>query len=152
VSPSVARPFGARVRAFAGQAGTAAIELSAGVALLVLPIALLVLSLPQWPSRQAIARLAARDAARAVSLRGWCDTGAGDRVVAAIATGASLPSGALRVSLDCAPDAPLPRGASVSAAASVEMPALTVPLIGTLAAWTWTAVHREPVDRYGSRP
>jgi len=27
-----------------------------------------------------------------------------------------------------------------------------VPLIGAVGQWSWTAQHKEPVDRYGSRP
>jgi hypothetical protein len=132
--------------------GFAAIELSAGVALLLLPVALLVLSLPEWSSRQGIARLAARDGARAVAIAGGCDPGRADRAVAAIAAGAGLPDDALRVSLDCAAGDPLPRGGTVTARVTVAMPAVAVPLIGSTPAWSWTAVHREPVDPYGSRP
>lgn len=146
------RRSGSRAEGVGTQSGTAAIELSAGIALLVLPIAFLVLSLPQWPPRQGLARQAARDAARATTLHGWCDHEAAAAVVAAIGEGASLPDDALQVSLDCDPGAPLPRGSTVVARASVEMPALTVPLVGAVAAWTWTTAHGEPVDRYGSRP
>jgi len=134
------------------EGGFAAIELSAGVALLVLPVALLVLSLPEWSSRQGLARLAARDGARAVALAGRCDPGLGDRAVAAIAAGAGLPDGTVRVSVDCTPGAPLLRGSDVTARVTVRMPAVAVPLIGSVAAWSWTAVHREPVDPYGSLP
>lgn len=144
--------LGARRAPVRREGGFAAIELSAGVALLLLPVALLVLSLPEWSSRQGIARLAARDGARSVALAGACDPGRADRVVAAIAAGAGLPDDTLRVSLDCAAGAPLPRGGTVTARVTVRMPAAAVPLIGSTAAWSWTAVHREPVDPYGSRP
>jgi hypothetical protein len=135
-----------------GQEGFAAIELSVGIALLVLPVALLVLSLPEWSSRQNLARLAARDAARVVGLRGWCDQHAGERAVDEIAGGAGLPDGSLRLALDCVPAAPLLRSGTVTARVTVEIPAVTVPLIGSVPRWAWTAVHQEPVDPYGSRP
>ncbi|MEI8001360.1 MAG: hypothetical protein WCI50_08415, partial [Actinomycetes bacterium] len=59
-------------RAAAG--GFAAIELAAGVALLLLPVTLLVVALPTWADRQTVARLAARDATRVLTLRTVCDT------------------------------------------------------------------------------
>ena len=132
--------------------GFAAIELSAGIALLVLPVALLVLTLPEWSGRQGLARLAARDGARAVALTGWCDPAVGERAAASIASGAGLPEGALHVVVDCVAGTALARGGDVTVRATVRMPAIAVPLIGSVAAWSWTAVHREPVDPYGSRP
>jgi hypothetical protein len=132
--------------------GFAAIELSAGVALLVLPVALLVLSLPQWSSRQGVARLAARDAARVVALAGWCDRDAAQGAVDRIAADADLAPGALGLTLYCVAASPLPRGGAVTARVTVVMPVLDVPILGRAAAWTWTAQHREPVDPYGSRP
>lgn len=134
-----------------GDGGFAAVELVAGVAFLVLPVALLVLSLPEWSARQGIARLAARDAARAVSLRGWCDPEVGRAAVDAIETESGLPTGALRVVIDCEPAAPLPRDGIVTARVAVAMPMLAVPLVGSVPGWTWTAGHREPVDPFGGR-
>ncbi|MFM8305093.1 MAG: hypothetical protein ACKOA9_12500 [Actinomycetota bacterium] len=135
-----------------GERGFAALELSAGVALLVLPVALLVLALPQWASHQALARLAARDAARVVARAGWCDQAAGRRAVNRLAATADLAPGTLGLDLDCTASAPLPRAGVVTARVTVVMPALAVPVLGEAAAWRWTAGHREPVDPYGSRP
>jgi hypothetical protein len=132
--------------------GFVAIELSAGMALLVLPVALLVLALPQWSDRQGLARLAARDAARVVGLRGWCDEPSAAASVARVASDAGLPASALRLTLDCSPSAPLPRGGAVTARVAVAMPVLALPGLGAAAGWEWTAAHREPVDPYGSRP
>jgi len=131
--------------------GFAAVELSAGVALLVLPVVLLVLGLPRWSERQGVARVAARDAARLVGLQGWCDHSSAMRAVERLAVDAGLAPGALRLVLDCPAGAPLPRGGVVTARVTVAMPLLDVPLIGSVAAWDWTAAHREPVDPYGSR-
>lgn len=135
-----------------GERGFAAIELSAGVALLVLPVALLVLALPQWSTRQGVARLAARDAARVVALAGWCDRSAARAAVDRIAVDADLAPGALGLTLDCEPSEPLPRGGVVTARVTIAMPVLDVPILGRAAAWSWSAPHREPVDPYGSRP
>lgn len=132
--------------------GFAAIELSAGIAVLVLPVVLLVATLPRWSERQGVARAAARDAARVVGLQGWCDRNAAVEAVDAAAAGAGLPPSALELSLDCAPAAPLPRGGTVTARVRIVMPTLAVPMLGTVGGWSWTAQHREPVDPFGSRP
>ena len=134
------------------EGGFAAIELSAGVALLVLPVVLLVVSLPRWSERQDVARGAARDAARVVGLHGWCDVAAAERTVARAAVAAGYEPSGLRLALDCVEAAPLPRGGVVTAQVAVAMPALEIPMVGTAAGWTWTARHREPIDPYGSRP
>ncbi len=43
--------------------GTAAIEMPLAVGLLLLPIAIVVMVVPQWPERQTVASAAAKDAA-----------------------------------------------------------------------------------------
>lgn len=135
-----------------GERGFAALELSAGVAMLVLPVVLLVVSLPRWSDRQGVARIAARDAARTVGLLGWCDRAAADAVVRRVSVDAGIEPGAMRLAVDCTAATPLPRGGAVTARVTVAMPALAVPLIGAAAGWSWTAEHREPIDPYGSRP
>lgn len=135
-----------------GERGFAAVELSAGVALLLVPVVLLVVSLPRWSERQGVARGAAREAARVVGLRGWCDEPTAAGTVRQIAIDAGLAPSALRLVLDCVPSEAVPRGGTVTARVTVEMPALDLPVLGSAVAWTWTAGHREPVDPYGSRP
>ena len=135
-----------------GERGFAALELSAGVAVLLLPVVLLVVSIPRWSDRQGLARIAARDAARTVGLRGWCDRAAADAAVRRVAVVAGVDPGAMRLTVDCTPATPLPRGGAVTARVTVAMPALAVPLIGVAAGWSWTAEHREPIDPYGSLP
>ncbi len=133
-----------------GDAGSAAVECSAGIAVLLLPVVCLVALLPGWSERQGLARVAARDAARTVALAGWCDR---DRAEDAVADGtADLPAGAARLDLDCTPGAPLPRGGTVTARVAVAMPGLVVPALGAVPGWRWTAVHVHPVDPYGGRP
>lgn len=135
-----------------GESGFAALELSAGVALLVLPVVLLVAGLPRWVERQDVARGAARDAARVVTLHGWCDRAAARQRVEQAAIAGGLGAGALQVTLDCDDGVPLARGGRVTARVAVAMPMLAVPMIGSTGSWRWTAEHREPVDPYGSRP
>ncbi|HYT24928.1 MAG TPA: hypothetical protein VEP73_00380 [Actinomycetota bacterium] len=137
-----------RRRARSGGAGYAAVEFVLGICLVVLPVALLVLSLPIWSERQSMAQRAAEESARQVVLApSWQDgVVEGRRVVAEVARNYGLPAGALRVRFDGA----LQRGATVTSRVTVPMPALAIPLVGRAAAWHWTAVHVEHVDSYRS--
>ena len=135
-----------------GVDGFVALELAAGVAVLVLPVVMLVASLPGWFDRQSTARQAAREAARALTLVGWCDKARAERVATRVATGANLSAPDIAVVVDCQAGDPLPRDGSVTARVTVAMPGVDVPVIGSVAGWTWTAAHVEPVDPYGSRP
>ena len=132
--------------------GFVAIELAAGVALLVFPVAMLVASLPGWFDRQSLARQAARDAARAVVLDGACRGDVAEGAAVRIVRGGGVDPGDVRVALDCPAGSELARDSTVTARVTIDMPAVTVPLIGTVGGWRWTTGHAEPVDPYGSRP
>jgi hypothetical protein len=132
--------------------GFVAIELAAGAALLVFPVALLVASLPGWFDRQSLARQAARDAARAVVLDGTCRPEVASSLVASIVTGGGLDPAEVGVELECGAGSALERDGVVTAKVTVAMPAIAVPLVGSVGAWRWTATHTEPVDPYASRP
>ena len=135
-----------------GERGFVAIELAAGAALLVFPVALLVASLPGWFDRQSVARQVARDAARAVVLDGSCRAEVASDAADRIAIGAGLDPRELHIDLDCVDGAALERDDAVTARVTIEMPAVSVPLIGSVGAGRWTTAHAEPVDPYGSRP
>ena len=135
-----------------GARGFVAIELAAGVALLVFPVALLVVSLPGWFDRQSVARQGARDAARAVVLDGWCSPEIASAAVTRIARGRGLEAGDVQVVLDCVADTALERDRTVTARVTIAMPAVSVPVIGSVGAWRWTAAHAEPTDPYASQP
>jgi hypothetical protein len=134
------------------QRGFVAIELAAGVALLVFPVALLVASLPGWFDRQSLARQAARDAARAVVLDGTCRDDVASAAAVRVARGGGVAPDEMRVELDCVTGGALARDGLVTARVTVDMPAVSVPLVGSVGGWRWTAGHTEPVDPYGSRP
>ena len=129
--------------------GFVATELALGLAVLVFPVVAIVLTIPTWSERQTTARVIAREVARAVARSGECDTRfAAD---AAAAMGASLGLDAPpRISLDCGAGSELAPGSDLLVSVTVTMPAVHVPAVGSLGAWTWTARHQQPVDRYGS--
>lgn len=128
--------------------GTAALELPLAVGLLLVPVALVVVSLPAWPERQTLARAAAAEASRAVALAASWDEGVAEAqaVVADAARNAGFGPGDLTLDLTGG----LERGATVTASVTVDMPALPLPLVGTVGRWSWTADHTERVDDYRS--
>lgn len=145
--------------------GSVPIELALGVGLLVLPIAVLVLSFPTWVERQSMARSAAQEAARLAVLA--TDPIGAERdavaLVDEVAANHGLDPEDAEVCLSVHPlESPsperctglsrIPRGAAVTAAVSVRLPALTFPGLSTLVPEvTWTARATERVDLYRSR-
>jgi hypothetical protein len=135
-----------------GERGFAATELALGVGVLLLPVALVVLTIPTWSERQTTARVIAREVARAVVALGVCDAGAGRATGAVIAQNLGLAPGDAHVSLDCVSGAVLEPGGDVEAVVTVRMPAVHLAAMGDVGAWSWTARHRQPVDTYVSVP
>jgi hypothetical protein len=132
------------------EAGFVAAELAIGIGLLIVPVALVVLTLPTWSERQTTARAIAREAARIVAVAGTCDRDRATETGATMATNLGLSSGDVEVDLDCSSGDRLPRGGTVTASVTVAIPAVDLPGVGAVGAWSWTARHREPVDQYRS--
>jgi hypothetical protein len=131
--------------------GFVATELALGVGVLLLPVALLVLTLPTWSERQTTARAIAREAGRVVASEGTCSPGDALAVARTMAANLGLAAGDVAVALDC-DGGPLAPGSDVEVAVTVRMPAVDIPGIGPVGEWSWTAHHREPIDRYRSLP
>ena len=130
--------------------GFVAGELALGIGLLLVPVALLVLTLPTWSERQTTARSIAREVARGVAVAGTCDRARALDLGHNMARNLGSPPGDIDVQLDCASGARLPRGGNVRASVTVAVPAVALPGIGSVGAWSWTAHHSEPVDQYRS--
>lgn len=133
-----------------GENGMTAIETPLALILLLVPVALMVITVPAWPERQTVARAAAIDAARtAVLADSWDEaTSTGTEAVARAAANHGLPAGDLAVAWDGG----LTRGGAVTARVTVRMPALVIPGLGRIGAWSWVASHSETVDRFRSFP
>jgi hypothetical protein len=136
----------------ASERGFIATELALGLGLLVFPVALLVLTLPGWSERQATARVIAREVARRSAREGVCDEAAARSLAVTMARNLGVPADDFGVEVVCPGGAVLSPGADVEARVTVRMPAVEIPGIGAVGAWSWTAHHREPVDRYGGLP
>lgn len=157
----VLRPLGRMSRAARGggraaalgDAGFAALEFVAGIGLLVLPIAILVLSVPQWAETQTSARSIAREAARVLATAesdaaGQRDAAAmAERIAANLGTELSAP-----VRFRGSVETPAGRESDVTASVTVRLPLLNLPFFSGLAAVDWVVEHTEPVDPYRSRP
>jgi hypothetical protein len=132
------------------ESGFVATEFAFGVAVLVLPVALLVLTFPRWSERQVTARVIGREVARRAARDGICDRGAARALGTTMARNLGAAPADVSIDLRCADGVGLTPGADVEAAVTITMPAVQVPGVGAVGAWSWTARHREPVDRYAS--
>ncbi len=126
--------------------GAAAVELPLAVGLLLLPISMIVMLVPQWPERQTIATAAAKDAATIYANAADPETGVqlAQKSVAQAATNYGLPSDALTLALDgewC-------RACTVTASVTVNIPAIDLPFAGTVGAVAWTATSSARIDDY----
>jgi hypothetical protein len=130
--------------------GVVVAEFAYTVAFWLLPMAILVVSLPTWVERQSLARLAAQEAAREVALADdWAGGVAeGQAIVDQLAANHDVPPDDVSVSFSGS----LSRGAEVSAAVTVLIPAISIPLITDVPAFSYTSTHSELVDRYRSFP
>lgn len=131
-----------------GDDGAAAVEMPLAVGLLLLPIAMVVMLVPQWPERQTVASAAAKDAATVYANAPDPVTGAAlaEAGVAQAASNHGLPPGAMSVELGgewC-------RACTVTASVTVDIPAVDVPMVGTVGSFTWTASSSARVDDYRS--
>jgi hypothetical protein len=128
--------------------GFVATELVLAIGLLLLPVVMLVGTLPQWSERQHAAIVAARDAARAASQDWPADGGAdAERVAREVMSNYGVAPGDVRVALSPTPD----RGGLLTATVTVRMPAIAVPLLARAAGWSWTARESVRIDDYRSR-
>ena len=131
---------------FRGDRGSAAIELPLGFALILLPIAVVVMVVPQWPERQTVATAAAKEAATLYATAAGPEDGA----VAAQAAVARAASNYGLHSLHLELSGSWCRGCTVTANVTVGIPAVQVPLIGTIGNTSWTATSSARVEDYAS--
>lgn len=133
------------------EAGFVAAEYAAGIGLLLLPVTLLVLSLPAWVEAQEAGRVAAQQAARAVVTA--ADHTSGVERARRLAAEALANRGVEQVG-DLGVHGALrhPAGGTpqelVTVTVTVRVPAVSLPLLGTWASFHRAVSHTQPVDRY----
>ena len=119
-----------------------------GIGVLLIPVALVVLTLPTWSERQTTARAIAREVARMVAASGVCDGDAARGLAADMANNLGLGNDDFGLELACVPGTSLERGSDLEARVTVRMPAVHLFGVGDVGEWHWTARHRQPVDTY----
>ncbi len=139
-----------QLRPCCDERGFLATEFALGVAVLLVPVACLVLTLPTWSERKTTARAIVREVARVVASAGVCDQESARGLAEIMARNLGLPDGDATIELRCWPGAALVPGSDLEAAVTVHMPAVDLPGVGPVGEWSWTARHRQPVDRYVS--
>ena len=141
-----------RRRGARDEGGFVALELVLGVAVLLFPASMLVVTLPRWSERQSTGRAIAREVARDSAVAGICDLDRARTIARVMSENLGVATADVSVQLDCWPGAPLARNTAVTASVTVAMPAVAIPGVADVGAWSWTARHREPVDPYRSIP
>jgi len=152
--PAVTRPATgslakaqARLRTLtADEAGFAPLTMMLGVTLVVIPVLLLVLTIPTWLERSVDARDAAANAARALATANtWAaGTAAANQTVAELITGDGLNPNDVEVTYGGS----LNPGATVTATVTVELPAGVIPGIGHYGTIRYTATSTQHIDSY----
>jgi hypothetical protein len=127
--------------------GFVAIEWVAAVAFLLLPVVVLVATLPAWAERRHAATVAAREAASAAVFRAEVDPGAARLVAVEVARNYGIEPRDVAVAVR----AGARRGEYVTVDVSVRMPAVAVPGLVDAGGWTYTATQHRRLDDYRSR-
>lgn len=134
--------------------GHASLEMALGAALLLIPVALAIASFGPWSERRVVAEAVAAEAARAAVLA--LDLGAGEEVVARVASNHSLAPDQVRLgwcgatpTTGSAGGCPMSRGTDVNATVQLFVPVVSTPWGAVGGLWV-TGTHSEPVDLYRS--
>lgn len=129
-----------------GEGGFVAAEWMLAVGLLLIPVGVLGVSFPQWLERLSMAKVAAQEASRVVAVANDTDTGVARArtMVDEIARNHGVDPSTVTVSFT----GTTTRGGKVTASVSVVLPAVTLPVIGSVGSVTWSTSHSELVDQY----
>lgn len=123
-------------------------ELVAGIAVLLLPVVMLVVTLPEWVARQHAATVAAREGARVLA-RDFASATAHDvdTAVGLAAAAHGLPAGTARV---VAVEGARVPGSVVTVRVVVSMPVTVIPGLGPVGGWSTSASASRRIDDYRS--
>lgn len=136
--------------------GHAGVELAMAVAVLILPVALVVLGFGPWSETRVLAESTASEASRAVAIE--LDHSAGSVVVGAAIANAGIDPGLVRLGWcgsvtgvvnSPAGSCPLTRGSTVEATVQIWTPLFNTPW-GSIGGLWVSASHAEPIDLYRS--
>jgi hypothetical protein len=130
------------------ESGFAPLTMALGVSLLVIPVLLVVLTLPSWEERTVDAKDMAANAARILaSASGWQPgITQADQTIAEMAANQGIPTGQINVSYHGS----LNPGATITVDLTVTIPAGTIPAIGSFGTFHYTASSTQHIDSYKS--
>jgi hypothetical protein len=137
----------ARLRAVTpDETGFAPLTMMLGVTLVVIPVLLLVLTIPTWLERSVDARDAAANAARALATANtWAaGTAAANQTVTELITGDGLNPSDVEVTYGGS----LNPGATVTATVTVEIPAGVIPGLGHYGTVHYRATSTQHIDTF----
>ena len=132
------------------EAGFAPLTMMLGLGLLVIPILLLVLTVPTWEARTLDARDAASDAAR--TLAGADSWVAGVNAANQTINQETANDGLNPADITVRYSGTLSPGATVTAAVTVTIPAGAVPGVGAFGTLHYTTSSTQHIDNYRSLP
>ena len=137
-----------RCRHDASELGFVAIEWVAAIALLLLPMVVVVVTLPSWAERSHTATVAAREAARVLA-NDWPNGNPAGAVLIAteVASDHGVDAADVAVRVPSVGEA---RGDSVRVEVEITMPAIAVGGISA-GSWQYTATATRRIDDYRSR-
>ncbi len=122
------------------------LELPLVLGLMVIPFACVVLTLPTWVERRAIARDAASEIARSIVVNGSAaDSG---HLLVELESAAGLAPGTLRSSIPTT----LTAGGTVRVVVEVDVPLMSLPLFGPVGGFGWAVSHAERFPDHGALP
>lgn len=125
--------------------GATPIELPLAVSLLLIPVAVAVMVLPQWPESKNVASSAAQEAATLYATAPDPDTG----ITLANAAIARHEANYIRdLTLDLS--GAWCRGCTVTATVTIDVPAVDVPFIGSTGTFTYSATSSTRIEDYRS--
>jgi hypothetical protein len=125
--------------------GAAELELVLGVGFMLLPVALLVLQIPQWPQAQTAARSTAKETATLMVNAPSAEAG-----LEAAEAALERASANLDQDMTMVVEGEWCRGCDVTVTVTVEVPAIVVPGIGSTGAIEWSTSSTARVDDYRS--
>jgi hypothetical protein len=127
--------------------GFVAVEWVAAIAVLLLPVVVLVATLPSWAERRHAATVAAREAAAGAVVAAAVDPERAQEVGREVARNYGIDT----ADVDVEVRAGAARGEYVTVEVHVRMPAIAVPGLVEAGAWTYTATQHRRLDDYRSR-
>ena len=125
--------------------GTVALELPLAVGLLLLPVAVIVMVLPQWPEAKTVAETTAKEAATLYVNAPSQAQGAAD-AQAAVDRAAANYGRPISASVDGA----WCRGCALTVTVTIQVPAVQIPFVGSTGTLDYTATSTARVPDYRS--